>query len=270
MDGADAQGGGAVQGGALRLGALGRGDGVERGPADRVVRVAGQRLVTGRVDTGYEVQQGGGDDGGVHVDTAEVERAVAGGLVEFRAARGAPLGPAGGVPAVAEEHPVGGAAGGVGADEGEGLGEGTGRGEVQAGEGEAGGGGVDVGVGERGGDERPVEVDDLVDALREGVGGAFGADPRDVPPLDHHRRGEGVGGAVHLAAAEQDGAVGSGGGGGGGAVSHAPSFAGRPPPPGHGPLAGPQTPRDGAPRHRAVPRAPGTGPTAHTRGGRAS
>ena len=93
---------------------------------------------------------------------------------------GRPLGPAGGVPAVPEQDPVGGAGGRVRPDAVQRLGEGGGAGQVEAGEGEAGGGGVHMRVGERGGDQRPVEVDDLVDAVGEGVGGALGADPGDA------------------------------------------------------------------------------------------
>ncbi|SCD90411.1 hypothetical protein GA0115245_12271, partial [Streptomyces sp. di188] len=64
---------------------------------------------------------------------------------------------------------------------------------------------MDVRVGERRGDQRPVEVDHLVDTVREGVGRALGPHPGDLAALDDHRGGEGVGGAVHLSTAEQDG-----------------------------------------------------------------
>lgn len=106
---------------------------------------------------------------------------------------------------MAEQHTVVRAGGGEVPDEGEGRLQGGCVGQVEAGQGEAGGGGVDVGVGERGGDQGTVQVDDLVDPVREGVGGALGAHPRDLAPFDDHRGGEGIGGAVDLSAAEEDG-----------------------------------------------------------------
>ncbi len=165
--------------------------------------------------------------------------------------RGPALGPAGGVPAVAEEHPVGRAARGVGAYEVQCGGQGARPGEVQPGEGQTRGGGVDVGVGEGRRDERAAEVDDLVHALREGVGGALGTDPGDAAALDDHRGGEGIGGAVHLAPAEENGPgrCSGGVGGVGGAVSHADQCPASPTP------ARPPGPRSG---------------TGQTRGGRAS
>ncbi len=82
------------------------GRGPEGGGAHGVVGVGGERAVrTGDV-AGDEVEQGGGDDGRVDVDAAEVEGAPTGGLVQLGAGRGLPVGPPGGVPAVAEEHPV--------------------------------------------------------------------------------------------------------------------------------------------------------------------
>ncbi|CAM5647507.1 hypothetical protein SALBM217S_09618 [Streptomyces griseoloalbus] len=218
---ADAEGGRVREGGALGGGALRGGDGAQGGGAHRVVVVAGERAVLAGHAARDEVEQGGGDDGGVHVDAAEVERAAPGGLVEFRARGGPAAGPAGGVPAVPEEHPVVGAGGGELPHPGEGVLQGGGGGQVEAGEGEPGGGGVDVRVGERGGDERPVEVDHLVDTVREGVGGALGTHPGDLSALDDHRGGEGVGGAVDLSATEQDG------GRRGGTFTHALSFARR-------------------------------------------
>lgn len=109
---------------------------------------------------------------------------------------------------------------------------------------------MDVRVGEGGGHERPAEIDDLVDTLREGVGRAFGTDPGDVAAFDDHRRGEGVGGAVYFAPAEEDGPgrCSGGVGGVGGAVSHADQC--------------PASPRPSRP--------PGTPFGGYTRGGRAS
>lgn len=96
VHGADAERGGVGERGTLGLGALGRGDGAERGGAHGVMGVAGQGAV-GCVpgscgDPRNQVQQRGGDHGGVHVDTGEVERAATGRLVEFGARRGRPPG----------------------------------------------------------------------------------------------------------------------------------------------------------------------------------
>ena len=204
----------------------------EGGGAYGVVGVAGERavgVVAGAAgDAGDQVEQGGGDDRRVDVDAGEVERAAAGGLVEFRAGRRAAAGPAGGVPAVAEQHPVGGAGGG----ERRGPGRGPssrdgGAGQVEAGEGEAGGGGVHMGVGERGGDQGAVEVDDLVDAVREGVGGALGADPGDLAAArrpSRSRRGRRGCGPRRRAAGRCWSAS-------AGALTHGDSLAGGPPAP---------------------------------------
>ncbi len=217
VNGSDAEGGGVREGGALGLGALGGGEGPEGGGAHGVVGVGGERAVRAGDVAGDEVEQGGGDDGRVDVDAAEVEGAPTGGLVQLGAGRGLPVGPPGGVPAVAEEHPVRRAGRGEVADEGEGGLAGGGAGKVQPGEGEAGGRRVHVCVGERRGDQGAVQVDHLVHAVGEGVRGALGADPGDLAAFDDHRRREGVGGTVHLAAAQQDG---GGRGGRGGGLTH--------------------------------------------------
>ncbi|GAA3073695.1 hypothetical protein GCM10020000_68260 [Streptomyces olivoverticillatus] len=155
MEGADAERGGAGERGALGLGALGGGDAVVGGGAHGVVGVTGQRRVRGVpgafAHVRHEVEQGRGDHGGVHVGAGEVEGAPAGGLVELAAGRGSPLGPGAGVPAVAEQDPVGGPRRGVRPHPVQGLGERGGAGEVEAGQGEARGGGVHVGVHEGGG-----------------------------------------------------------------------------------------------------------------------
>lgn len=72
VHGPDAERGGVGERGALGLDALGRGEGAERGGAHGVVGVPGQGAV-GRVtgpcgDPGYQVEERGGDHGGVHVD----------------------------------------------------------------------------------------------------------------------------------------------------------------------------------------------------------
>lgn len=194
--------------GALGPGALLPGDGAEGGGTDCVVGVAGERavLVPGAVgDPRNQVQEGGGDDGRVDVDAREVQRASAGRLVEFGARRRASAGPAGGVPAVTEEDPVGGAGGGEVPYEGERGVQGGGVGQVEAGEREARRGGVHVCVGERRGDQCAFEVHDLVDPVREGVGRALRADPGDLPAFDDHRGGEGIGGTVDFSTAQQHG-----------------------------------------------------------------
>ncbi len=122
-----------------------------------------------------------------------------------------------------QQDPVVGAGRGELADTGEGGLQGGGAGQVETGQGKAGGGGVHMGVGEGRGDQGAVEIDHLVHAVGEGVGRALGTDPGDVSRLDDHRRGEGVRGAVDLAAAEQDGL-----GGLGGAVAHSRQFLSAP------------------------------------------
>lgn len=207
------------EGGALGLGALCGRHGCERGGAYGVMGVAGERFVGPRDPAGDQIEQGRRDDRRVDVDTGQVQGAAARGRVEFRAGRRAASGPAGGVPAVTEKDPVVRAGGGEVPYGGEGRVEGGSGGQVQAGEGETGGRGVDMGVGERGGDERAVQVDDLVHPLGEGVGGTFGTHPGDLSALDDHRGRERIGGAVDLPAAEEDGA-----GGGSGAFTHEGQF----------------------------------------------
>ncbi len=266
----DAEGGRVGEGGALGFRALGGGDGGERGRAYRVMGVPGERRVLARDVAADQVEQGGGDDRRVHVDAGEVQGAATGGLVEFGTRGRAATGPAGGVPAVAQQDAVVRAGCGEVADQGEGCRQGGRAGEVESGQGEPRGGGVHMGVGEGGGDEGAVEVDHLVHAVGEGVGRALGADPGDLAALHHHRGREGVGGAVHLAAAEEDG---PGGLGVGGAVAHSGQFL--------LPAAGCGTWGGSARSRRARPPVPPRGVTArggkggrgaplHTRGGRAS
>ncbi len=106
---------------------------------------------------------------------------------------------------MAEQDAVGRAGGGEVPDQGQGRLQGRRVGQVEAGEREAGGRGVDVCVGERRGDKTAVQVDHLVDAVGERVGGALGANPGDLAALHDHRGREGIGGTVDFAAAEQDG-----------------------------------------------------------------
>lgn len=106
---------------------------------------------------------------------------------------------------MAEQDAVVGAGRGKVPYESEGRFEGGGVGQVEAGESEPGGGGVHVRVGERGSDQGAVQIDNLVDPVREGVGGPFGTDPGDLSTLHDHRGGEGIGGAVNLSSTEQDG-----------------------------------------------------------------
>src|SRR5690606_38418913 len=101
------------------------------------------RLVPGPCGDPWDaVQQGRGDQGGVHVDAGQVQGPAVGGLVQFGAGGGPPLGPGGLVPAVPEQHRVLGVGGGMGAYPVEGGGEGGGVGQVESGERQAGGGGV--------------------------------------------------------------------------------------------------------------------------------
>ncbi len=204
VDRADAERDGVREGGALCLGALPGRDGGVRGGAHGVVGVGGERPVLPG-DAGDQVEQGGRDDRRVDVDAGEVEGPVPGGLVEFGPRRGPAAGPAGGVPAVPEQHAVVGAGGGEVPYEGEGGLQGGGARQIETRQGETGGGGVHMRVRERGGDQRPVEVDDLVDAVREGVGGALGTDPGDLSPLHDHRGGEGIGRTVDLSTTEENG-----------------------------------------------------------------
>lgn len=108
---------------------------------------------------------------------------------------------------MSEENVPGRAPVGERTDEAEGLGQGAGAGEVEPRQGQAGGGGVHMGVGERRGDQGAFEVDHLVHAAREGVGGSFGPHPGDMSAFDDHGGGERVGGAVDVSAAQQHGAV---------------------------------------------------------------
>lgn len=245
-----------VEGGALRGGPLGGRERAVGGGPYRVVGVAGQRrvgVVTGhRGDAGDEVQQGGRDHRGVHVDPRQVQGPAAGRPVELGARGVAPLGPAGGVPAVSEQNVPGRAPVRERTDEAEGLGQRAGAGEVEPRQGQAGGGGVHMGVGERRGDQGAFEVDHLVHAAREGVGGPFGPHPGDMPAFDDHRGGERVGGAVDVSAAQQHGAV-FGGALGGGALTHGTSLA----PVGRRPMPGPS--RSGGPPFRYAGAGPRTG-----------
>jgi hypothetical protein len=200
VDGPDPERDGVREGGALRLGALLRRHGGERGGPHGVVGVRGERtILTG--DIGNQVEQGRGDDRRVDVDPAEVERPVAGGLVELGPRRRPAPGPAGGVPPVPEQDAVVGACGGEVPYEGEGGVEGGSAGQVETGQGETGGGGVHMRVRERRSDQRSIEIDDLVDPVRKGVSGPLGSDPGDLPPLHDHGGGEGIGRAMDLAAA---------------------------------------------------------------------
>ncbi|CAO0826804.1 hypothetical protein SMICM17S_08454 [Streptomyces microflavus] len=215
-----------------------------RGGAYGVVGVAGQRrvgVVSGhRGDARDEVQQGGRDDGRVHVDPGQVQGPAAGRLVELGARGVALLGPPCGVPAVPEEDVGCGVPVRERTDEAEGFGERAGAGEVESGQGQAGRGGVDVGVGERRGDQGALQVDDFVDAGGEGVGGPFGSHPGDMPAFDDHRGREGVGRAVDVSPAQQQGAV-FGGALGGGALGHGTSLAPAGDRPARGSPSAPQT-----------------------------
>ncbi len=185
MQGADAEFGGAAQGGVLGGAALGGGEVGEGGLPDGVVGVAGERavgVVAGeRVQAGHQGAQRGGGEGGVDVGAGEVERHGAGGGVEFGRRGGAVLGPAGLVPAVADQGAAA-EGGGERGDPVQRLGERGAVGEVEAGEREAGGGGVHVGVDEGGGDQGAVQFDDLVDGVGVRLGGSVAADPGDVLP----------------------------------------------------------------------------------------
>ena len=198
---------------ALGRAPLRRSDGGVRGGADRVVRRAGERAVGVEAvehrDAGAPRQRGGGRQRGVHVGAAEVGGPATGGGVEFGAGRRAPLGPAGLVPAVAEQDLVGRAGGGVRGDPGQRVGQPGRGGQVEAGQRQPGGGQVHVRVGERRGDQRAREVDHLVHRVGEAVRGALGADPGDGTAVGDHGGGEGVGGAVDGAAAQQHGAGGA-------------------------------------------------------------
>lgn len=73
VDGADTEGGGVGEGGALGLDALGGGDGGQRGGAYGVVGAGDERGVRRADIAGRQVQQGRGDDRRVDVDAGEVQ-----------------------------------------------------------------------------------------------------------------------------------------------------------------------------------------------------
>ncbi len=201
---ADAEGDGVRERGALRVDALLRRYGRERGGPYGVVGVGGERSVRAG-DVGNQVEQGRGDDRRVDVDPAEVEGPVSGGLVQLRTRRGATAGPAGGVPAVSEQDAVVRAGGGEVPHEGQGGLERGSGGQIESGEREAGGSGVHMRIGERRSDQCAVEVDHLVDPVHEGVRGPLRPHPGNLATFHDHRGGERIGRTVNLSTTEQDG-----------------------------------------------------------------
>jgi hypothetical protein len=207
VHGADPVGGGVGQEGPLGGGAGGAVDGGERGAAGVVVGLGGQRPARppGGSDRGRgAVQQGAGDQRGVHVDAAEVDRGAAGGAVQFGARRWRPR-PALVLPAVTPDQAPGSRPGARG-DGVEHLERRPGGGQVEAVDQQAGGRGVHVGVDERRGEHRSGQV-------QHGGGGSGppgrrggGPGPGDAPRLGLHGLGRGGPGRVHHGDPGQQGA----------------------------------------------------------------
>ena len=204
MHGDDAAGGRVLEGAPVQGGpALGahRAGGVARGvvgvPLDPAV-VAPARQPVEACGVGQRARH----HRGVHVDAREVDRRPAGRGVELLAGGRPALGPAQLVPAEAEHAGVGGPLARRPVHGVEGVRErvhaAVGR-QVDRLQGEPGLEDVDVRVDEAGCDQRPVEVDHLVGARHEAVGGVVGAEPDDRAVVHQQRFGEGVGGGVHHA-----------------------------------------------------------------------